>query len=133
MIKKELITSVYILKKSYTDSASRVCIAKIVLNLNYSSKSYKIEPTEASNSFEFLENSKYNSEYWLALTELIAEAIIFSNNLLKFELEIDKNSILVTKEDFEVFFNAIENSKKPNATLKKAMLKYKNFINGKNT
>lgn len=133
MIEKELANSTYFLKKSYTDSASRVCIATIILKINYCIETYSIEPSESKDEFNFLENSKYNSEYWLALTELIAEAIVFSNNLLKFELEIDKNSILVTKEDFEVFFNAIKDSKKPNAALKQAMLKYKNFINGKNT
>ena len=56
MIEKELANSTYFLKKSYTDSASRVCIATIILKINYCIETYSIEPSESKDEFNFLEN-----------------------------------------------------------------------------
>lgn len=90
-----------------------------------------------------MENKKFTTEFLIKSATNRLEYLCYKQNIIEAEeIEIDYLSMLIefyddimhpeldlTKEDAEIFFNAIINIKEPNAALKHAASAYKNKLN----
>jgi len=86
----QIMNSEYAFTSNYTDKAGRNCKAKIILKVNYDSKSYVVIPFGTSrDEFGFLSNSNNNYEMWKAVLQLINEAIDFGESLVNPPATID--------------------------------------------
>ncbi len=61
----------------------------------------------------------------------LTEFVIFSMQQQASNIIKEHNSILASKKDQDIFFNAIMNPPKPNASLKKAVSRFNKAIAGK--
>ena len=77
-------------------------------------------PKEQKEYFEYAAN--------LGGFRTLTEFVIYSGSQQATQIVEKHNSILASKRDQEVFFNALLNPPPPNARLMKAMERYKNAI-----
>jgi uncharacterized protein (DUF1778 family) len=80
-------------------------------------------PKEQKEYFEYAAN--------LGGFRNLTEFIVFSANQQASKIVENHNTVLASKKDQAVFFDAIMNPQKPNTTLKKAALRYNEAITGK--
>jgi len=80
-------------------------------------------PKEQKEYFEYAAN--------LGGFRNLTEFIVFSANQQASKIVESHNTVLASKRDQKVFFDAIMNPQKPNAKLKKAALHYKEAIANK--
>lgn len=77
-------------------------------------------PKEQKEYFEYAAN--------LGGFRTLTEFVIYSGSQQASQIVEKHNSILASKRDQEIFFNALLNPPAPNARLKKAMERYKNAL-----
>jgi uncharacterized protein (DUF1778 family) len=80
-------------------------------------------PKEQKEYFEYAAN--------LGGFRNLTEFIVFSAKQQASRIVESHNTVLASKKDQEVFFDAIMNPQKPNTRLKKAALRYNETITGK--
>jgi len=85
-----LVNSEYTFTNNYTDKAGRTCKVKVILKVNYDTKSYIVLPHGSPrNEFGFVSDSKHNHEMWKAILHLIDEAVDYGESLVNPPSTID--------------------------------------------
>lgn len=85
-----LVNSEYTFTNNYTDKTGRTCKVKVILKVNYDTKSYIVLPHGSPrNEFGFISNSQHNHEMWKAILHLIEEAVDFGESLVNPPATID--------------------------------------------
>jgi hypothetical protein len=85
-----LVNSEYTFTDNYTDKAGRKCKVKVILKVNYDTKSYIVLPFGSpKNEFGFVSDSKHDHEMWKAILHLIEEAVDYGESLVNPPATID--------------------------------------------
>jgi hypothetical protein len=85
-----LVNSEYTFTDTYTDKTGRTCKVKVILKVNYDTKSYIVLPHGSPrNEFGFISNSQHNHEMWKAILHLIEEAVDYGESLVNPPATID--------------------------------------------
>ena len=73
--------STYTFEKEYQDTDEKIKMAKICLTIEDQNKTFSITPSIGQKEFSFI-HSSHRYKLWVAITELIQEAIEFANDKL---------------------------------------------------